>query len=748
MRVKKVRIRNFRSIIDSGEISLDEKITILLGKNEQGKTNFLKAVESFRREYKYKDDDISYLVNYEINSQIPIITIWFKLNDEEKKVLSSINKDFEKLNELVITKYSDGNYKIEKPNFSKLQSKISEIKLSIFDILQKNEDRVKKLADFVNKIDKGKHINWLKSLQGPDGGFSNIPGQASHIIYTYFTVKALMELNALNQIDRKKLIQFILSCQHPNGGFGHLPGQQPQAQFTYNAIMLLKKLGAFSWSIYNKIVEELNNTSEPTKIEKLLKDIIDIQVLDDELIKELKKRLDSLKSIIENTLVEKILNMIPNFVYFDSIDLIKDSISIDEYLTNEEKYKTFTHLFKLANLDISKVRETENPHGRKLLFRRASTDITGMINEFWKQEEVTVNLDIDGDQILIFIEDKFGAKADPPSRRSDGFRWFLSFYINFMEGTKGELKNTVLLLDNPGWLLHPSGQKDLLNALEEIAETNQIIIATHSPFLIDKNKLERIRVVERGEGGSKVFEKFWDSIYDSLQVIRAAIGADISDSLFGHKNNIIVEGYSDKLYLEAMANYLKKSNKETLELSKVMILGAGGADKVPYLLTWFKAEKYNVLAILDADDEGRKFKQEIRRKDIEIDVNKDVIMLDEISDKFKGKTLEFEDLFTDEFYNVAVNSAYNEIFEDKLGNPKISLEKIPPDGLKTKRYAKFFKNKGLGDFDKVKVAKEIKKILSKGISSEIEDMLEESIKYFEKLFIKIKEKFKDKGVEL
>ncbi|MDK2864890.1 MAG: ATPase domain [Thermotogota bacterium] len=44
MRIKKVRIRNFRSIVDTGEISLDEKITLLLGENEQGKTNFLKAL--------------------------------------------------------------------------------------------------------------------------------------------------------------------------------------------------------------------------------------------------------------------------------------------------------------------------------------------------------------------------------------------------------------------------------------------------------------------------------------------------------------------------------------------------------------------------------------------------------------------------------------------------------------------------------------------------------------------------------
>lgn len=41
MIVKKVRIENFKSINDSDEVNIDGKITILMGKNEQGKTNFL-----------------------------------------------------------------------------------------------------------------------------------------------------------------------------------------------------------------------------------------------------------------------------------------------------------------------------------------------------------------------------------------------------------------------------------------------------------------------------------------------------------------------------------------------------------------------------------------------------------------------------------------------------------------------------------------------------------------------------------
>lgn len=473
----------------------------------------------------------------------------------------------------------------------------------------------------------------------------------------------------------------------------------------------------------------------------MVNDIISAQVLNDKLVNTIKKEVENLKNIAKNNLLEKILNMIPNFVYFDSVDFIGDSIPLDEYLKNKEKYKTFANLFKLAGLDVEKIRATRAPHTISRLFKSATANITGMINEFWEQEEVTVNLEMIRDKILVSIDDELGAKADPPSRRSDGFRWFLSFYINFMAGTKGELRNTVLLLDNPGWVLHPSGQKDLLRALEEIAKTNQIIIATHSPFLIDKNKLERIRIVERKEDeGTKVFEKFWDSLYDSLQVIRASIGADISDSLFGHKNNIIVEGFSDKVYLEAMNNYLKRKGKKTIDINRVMIIGAGGSDKVPYLAAWLKAERYNSLALLDADNKGRKV--------IRVDRNLDILMLNEISEEFKGKGIEIEDLFDEEFYNMGINKAYKDIFESKLGKPEIKLKEIPTNGLRTKRYGRFFKDNNLGGFDKVKVALEIKKMLSRKISKETENMLEETIHNFEKLFEKIKEKFKNKGVEL
>ncbi|MEO8992659.1 MAG: AAA family ATPase, partial [Nitrosospira sp.] len=44
MKLMRARIQNFRSIEDSGEFSLDEHITCLVGKNESGKTTLLTAL--------------------------------------------------------------------------------------------------------------------------------------------------------------------------------------------------------------------------------------------------------------------------------------------------------------------------------------------------------------------------------------------------------------------------------------------------------------------------------------------------------------------------------------------------------------------------------------------------------------------------------------------------------------------------------------------------------------------------------
>jgi AAA15 family ATPase/GTPase len=47
MKIKKFRIRNYKSIIDSGDCYLEQDLTILAGKNESGKSSILEALADF-----------------------------------------------------------------------------------------------------------------------------------------------------------------------------------------------------------------------------------------------------------------------------------------------------------------------------------------------------------------------------------------------------------------------------------------------------------------------------------------------------------------------------------------------------------------------------------------------------------------------------------------------------------------------------------------------------------------------------
>ena len=126
MRIKKFHIKNYRSILDSGEVILDSKITTLIGKNESGKTCILKALESFNGDYKYVKDDLCLhsearkkLDSKEIEEgDIEIITIWFEIEAEDKRKLKEIHPQLAKIRTLKCTKYFDNSYNVESPEIS------------------------------------------------------------------------------------------------------------------------------------------------------------------------------------------------------------------------------------------------------------------------------------------------------------------------------------------------------------------------------------------------------------------------------------------------------------------------------------------------------------------------------------------------------------------------------------------------------------------------------------------------------
>jgi predicted ATPase len=107
--------------------------------------------------------------------------------------------------------------------------------------------------------------------------------------------------------------------------------------------------------------------------------------------------------------------------------------------------------------------------------------------------------------------------------RSRGFQWFFSFYIAFFADTKGgRAEDAVLLLDEPGLHLHPHSQADLLAHFEKDFG-NQIIYTTHSPFMVPTHRLDSVRTASLGETSGTTVSNAAEGDERTLFPLKAAL---------------------------------------------------------------------------------------------------------------------------------------------------------------------------------------------------------------------------------
>ncbi|WP_022821949.1 ATP-dependent nuclease [Hymenobacter norwichensis] len=159
--------------------------------------------------------------------------------------------------------------------------------------------------------------------------------------------------------------------------------------------------------------------------------------------------------------------------------------------------------------------------------------------------------------LKFYIQTKRGEKLSP-QRRSQGFRWFLSFYIQL--NTSNDNKGKIILLDEPGLHLHSRAQSDMLDLLESLSIDNQIIYSTHSPYLIPTKKLHRARLIfntaQNGTTIEKITTKISPQQLDALKPIIDAIGMDVAhDFSLVKKKNVVLEGISDFYYMNVIRNF-------------------------------------------------------------------------------------------------------------------------------------------------------------------------------------------------
>ena len=302
----------------------------------------------------------------------------------------------------------------------------------------------------------------------------------------------------------------------------------------------------------------------------------------------------------------------PKITFWKPTDeyLISDE-NLNEFSKNIDKNKALKNIFLLAGFGTKeeieeKIKGISNGQQRSKLISKLQDSLNEYIKNVWHHDiDIIIEITETG-KFTLSIKDK--GEENKHDRlaihnRSEGARHFLSLILSLsIENSKGKRKNQLILIDEPEVHLHPSGIRDLKNELLKIGKENFVFIATHSPFLIDRDNKKRNIIIKKNNRA--VTEKREIEGHESCiddEVLREAFGLEVYRDLL-NPHSILVEGGSDKVILQ-----------KVFEEKKIKDFGItnGHGSNIDTLASKLNDSDISVLVILDDDKNGKKYKKNI-----------------------------------------------------------------------------------------------------------------------------------------
>ena len=631
MRLERARVQNYRSVHDTGWFDVEESKTILVGPNEAGKTAVLEALQQINapdgvpgfnalRDYPRK------LYNADIQSgrlnpaEIPVTTAQFKLGPDD---LEHLPEGFEGAT-YVYTRYLDNRA---------THSINGGPELVVFtDQVRKNLNR---MAAHVDKQTAG------------DRAEGDAPPSA-----------ALEEITADWQVGSTKI-----SGDRATQLRDWLDSIEPH----------IDEESSTEDNRHNRLIEHTRISEQRAEALKVLRD----------------RR--------------------PVFVYFNNYHRVRPNIHlgrlatrIEQNLLDDDSYdygnQCLLKLLGFTARDLSNLGDAPEPGDdpgtgeasedfeafrsqldeRAIQLNAASVRLTNDIRSVWnpdtgKSEASTVRVTADGQYLKVTVQDELGVEIEL-DQRSEGFQWLVSFFVVFSAEAADAYENAILLLDEPGLSLHGLKQREFRQTLSQLADGNQTLFTTHSPFLVGSDELDLVRVVEMTDRdvGTKVHTTVTSTDPAALLPLQEALGYDLAQTLFINNRNLVLEGLTDYWYLEATAQLLRDAKVADLS-GKIALLPASSAGKVVYFATILHANNLKVAALLDSDNAGDEAaKQEVLVHTLD---NKNILRTADVCPGSIAKC-EIEDLLRHTLIQVAAVEFGSDVTETAANHPNRPIANI------------------------------------------------------------------------
>ena len=421
----------------------------------------------------------------------------------------------------------------------------------------------------------------------------------------------------------------------------------------------------------------------------------------------------------------ELFKMMPDVQYFspDTLGKLNEVFSTN-VANGETLHKTLFELggfFELEECEQGNLDLLYPSEKREDCLKEVAARISELALKDWPQTELELHFEVDSEhgQIQVWVKDLTKPVRDRLSERGQGVRtlvhtWLaLHYALKNHRHNKKEARPLILIIDEDQFdlssHLHPPAQRTMMKILTEFARNNgvQIILATHSPFLIDWNRPDRVRVFLRtwnqpGKGVivlSKPYKSFAEA--DRLaayEPVLTSLGLYLGEFPFMGRENLVVEGVSDRMILRALIRKFRAVGLCNLDLNNLSIIPGGGSPHIGYLVRYLVGCNATKAVLVDNDGEGKELAAILEREG--------VLPNARILQVKPDREATMEDLLPRSLYVRAANECYKNISNLPFPFEEIKEEDLNPDIPVFRALKEAFEDK-FGDGakpDKVKIA--------------------------------------------
>ncbi|HEV2174064.1 MAG TPA: AAA family ATPase, partial [Nitrospira sp.] len=241
------------------------------------------------------------------------------------------------------------------------------------------------------------------------------------------------------------------------------------------------------------------------------------------------------------------------------------------------------------------------------LCSRVSDSINDLFRRNWRfSPPILLRVTPESDSLTLYF-DQGRTGVIEPAFTSDGLRWLVSFFIRL---GMSDVRDRVLLFDQPGDQLYPGGQKDLILLIEQLGTQNQVVYTTHSPFMIGKSRLGRnVRIITKPTdsngnqiGSSTIVNQINETDIRQSDLLTDALGFYWTDFVPVGDSNILMEGKLDaQIVINTERQKARRRGLSEIDFNRTVVRGLHGASHIQPEAVKLKNDDRRVVCVYDTD---------------------------------------------------------------------------------------------------------------------------------------------------